>query len=167
MGVDGMFIRTLTGTIEDIEDVTMENSTGGFHCFQQFTLRIGAEIVYVIVNRDTYIINRELLRIGDEIMVYIDGNAPVPLIYPPQYTAVILAKNVPEYHVKVSYFNDELISEDHQLQLQIGSQTVIQYENGQPYSGSLQDHLLAVVYGPSTRSIPAQTTPYAITVICS
>lgn len=162
-----MFVLSFDGIVEEINDISMHNMQGNLNCSQRFTIRSNGEIVHIIVNRETYIVQRNVIEIGDEITVYYDGNAPVPLIYPPQYTAVLLAKKVPQYNVKVAYFDDNLVSDDHQLQIRVDDSVVIQYENGQPYRGPIQHHLLAVVYDRSTRSIPAQTTPISITVICS
>lgn len=153
-----MLLLSFTGTIVQIED---------FPCDQRLTIQNAGEITRMMTNNNSYIVNREQLMIGDEVTIYIDGNAPVPLIYPPQYHAVIIAKHVPSYTVKVAYFNDQLISEDHQLQLIKDDKTVIQYENGQLYKGPIENRFLAVVYDRSTRSIPAQTSPLSITVLCS
>lgn len=156
--MNDMLLHSFSGKVEQIED---------FSCEQRLTIQAENNITHLIVNKDTLIVNREQIMVGDEVTIYIDANAPAPLIYPPLYHAVIISKLVPHYTVKASHFDYQLISEDGQLQLHIGDQTIIQYENGQYYTGQLENRLLAVVYDRSTRSIPAQTTPLLVTVICS
>lgn len=69
-------------------------------------------------------------------------------------------------NVKVDYFNEQLESSDGTLKLNIGPFTQIVMENGQWFTASPANHDLIVIYGPTTRSIPAQTTPYKIIVMC-
>lgn len=91
---------------------------------------------------------------------------PVPMIYPPQYRALIIVKESNYHNVKVDFFNQQLLSSDGQLQLNLSPTTIISLKNGQPFTNSPANRNLIVVYGPTTRSIPAQTTPYEIIVWC-
>ena len=70
------------------------------------------------------------------------------------------------YNVKVAYFNNQLVSSDGQLQLNLSPTTQILLINGQRFSRYPANRDLVVYYGPTTRSIPAQTTPYRIIVLC-
>lgn len=123
-------------------------------------------IVNFLINPTTYFVNHEMMVVGDTVIGYYDLNAPVPLIYPPQLQAIVVAKLVPEYNVKVDYFDEHLISRDGFLRLIIGPDTQIILENNQPYTCNPANNDLIVLYGPTTRSIPARTTPYKIIVIC-
>jgi hypothetical protein len=67
--------------------------------------------------------------------------------------------------VKVDLFDNDYVSSDNSLKLNISDDTVIVSENGEAFTGELADRKLVVVYGPSTRSIPAQTTPEKIVVL--
>lgn len=69
-------------------------------------------------------------------------------------------------NVKVDYFNGQLVSSDGQLKLNISPYTQILLTNGQPFSGNPVNRDLIAIYGPITKSIPAQTTPYRIVVLC-
>ncbi|HWQ75786.1 MAG TPA: hypothetical protein VN441_10755, partial [Syntrophomonas sp.] len=60
----------------------------------------------------------------------------------------------------------QLESSDGQLRLNLSPYTVIVLTNGQLFSRYPGNRDLIVIYGPSTRSIPAQTTPYRIIVLC-
>jgi hypothetical protein len=97
---------------------------------------------------------------------FYDVNVPVILIYPPQYQALIIIKDNPYQNVKVDYFNSQLVSSDGQLQLNISSNTPILLQNDQPFTLNPGNRNLLVVFGPATFSIPAQTTPYKIIVLC-
>jgi hypothetical protein len=104
-----------------------------------------------------------MISLGDIVVGFYDVNTPVPLIYPPQYRAIVMSRIVPGQNVKVAYFNEQLISSDGTLKLNISPFIQILLVNDQVFTAN---HNLLVVYGPTTRSFPAQTTPYRITVIC-
>lgn len=125
------------------------------------------ELTYFIVDQNTYIVDYVTLKRGDRITAYYDTSLPVPLIYPPQYRAVVIAKYDNRYFIKVDTFNDELISSDGQLKLNISSRTQLLLPNNQSYLGEPTNKTLIVFYGSSTKSIPAITTPYRVVVLCS
>ena len=77
-----------------------------------------------------------------------------------------MVKESPYQNVKVDFFNSQLISSDGQLKLNLSPYTSITLKNGQVFSRSIENRNLIVIYGPTTRSIPAQTTPYRIIVWC-
>ena len=68
--------------------------------------------------------------------------------------------------VKVDYFNKDLVSGNGQLKLNIGPRTHVLLPNNQIFLGNLGNQDLVVIYGPSTKSIPAQTTPIEVIVLC-
>ncbi|KOA20109.1 hypothetical protein CLHOM_14790 [Clostridium homopropionicum DSM 5847] len=123
-------------------------------------------LVNFVVSPNTYFINHVTVRIGDRVTGFYDTTVPVPLIYPPQYGAVVMTRDTRYRNVKVDYFNEQLISSDGFLKLNISPYTRIILENDQLFTGNLANRNLIVVYGPTTRSIPAQTTPYKIIVMC-
>lgn len=124
-------------------------------------------IVNFVITPDTYFVNQTKITVGMPITAFYDGNAPAILIYPPQYQAIVVSPNNQRTNIKVSRFDRNLISEDGTLKLNIGRNTDIVMENGQSYRGTLQNKNLIVLYGASTRSIPAQTTPDKIIVLCN
>ncbi len=122
-------------------------------------------VANLITTPDTYFAYNVLITVGSVVTGYFPANAPVPLIYPPQYltTAIVLE---PLYqNIKVDYFDEDLVSMDGMLKLNIENETTIQNQDGTPYVGSLGDQLLVVYYGASTRSIPALTTPMMVIVL--
>ncbi|EWG12267.1 hypothetical protein [Cytobacillus firmus] len=150
-----------TGTIVQISDFNGEG------CLKLISADNGmGGTVNFIVSPSTYVLDQTMLSAGDIITGYYDGNAPVPLIYPPQYRALVVVKHTSQQNVKTDYFNSQLISSDGQLQLNVSPYTRMVLTNGQAFTGSPANRDLVVTYGPSTKSIPAQTTPYKIIVLC-
>jgi len=120
-------------------------------------------ITRFIVTDATYVMDE--LKAGSEIVSFYDANAPVIFIYPPQYNAVAIAAVKEERTVKVDRFDDNLVSSDGNLKLNISEDTKITLADGSAYTGELTGRNLVVTYSVSTESIPAQTTPSHITVL--
>lgn len=157
-------LKAFRGVIRSIDPLS-----SGSGCDLIFTIIgfTGAdEIFRLVVTPDTFVLDNTTLQPGDEITAWIDASRPVILIYPPQYEAVAIAKATHGENVKADLFNSELISSDGMLQLNLSPETKIIQTNGQIYPGTLANNSLLVIYGPSTRSIPAQTTPYEVIVLC-
>lgn len=155
------------GIITSISDFWTDNNnpTG---CYKLMTVQSrDRSIVNFVITPTTYFVDHIAVQIGDVVTGYYDADAPVPLIYPPQYQALVVARAMPNVFVKVDYFNSQLISSDGNLRLNISPFTEILLENGQTFTGSLANRNLIVTYGATTRSIPAITTPYEIIVICT
>lgn len=149
----------VTGTILSI--------TGGENCCNRMiSLRSESGIVNFIIDSDTRIIdNRQLWR-GMRVMAFYDSSLPVPMIFPPQYRAQIITALGRNEQVMLARFNRNLVSDDRTLQLNIAGNTVIQTINGQSVDCNLSNHDLLVFYSATTRSIPPQTTPRKIIVLC-
>lgn len=154
------------GRLTQIRDLQSEDpSTAG--CFKMMTL-VNSEgsIVNFVVTPDTYFVNHVTLKVGDQVIGFYDANAPAPAIYPPQYEALVMARITRGRNVKVDYFDSQLVSSDGWLKLNIGPSTRILLENDQAFTRNPANRNLVVTFGPTTRSIPAQTTPYEIIVLC-
>jgi hypothetical protein len=153
------------GVVTSISDFFTEENEG---CMKFMTVEDNAgAIVNFIVSPDTYVIDHAIIGIGDLVTGYYDLNAPVPLIYPPQYRALVMAKEIPGVNIKADFFNSQLVSSDGMLQITLTPLTPVLLTNGQPFTGNPANRNLIVIYGPSTRSIPAQTIPYKIIVWCT
>ena len=100
------------------------------------------------------------------VAAFYDAQVPVPLIYPPQYRAVILGRKQPNETITVDYFDETLTNNDNTLKLNVSPATDIVGSNGQPFRCSLADRLLIVYYTNATKSIPAQIVPRKIIVMC-
>ncbi len=155
------------GIVTQMNDFTVGQNGEGEGCYKLMTVEDGTGgIVNFVVSPSTYFVNQEIVSRGDFITGYYDGDVPVPMIYPPQYRALIVVKENNNQNVKVDFFNSQLVSSDGQLQLNLSPYTPILLKNGQPFSKNPANRNLIVIYGPTTRSIPAQTTPYEIIVWC-
>jgi hypothetical protein len=155
------------GTVTIISDFFTGQNGEGDGCNKLISVQneLGA-IVNFMVSPTTYFVDHVMVAVGDRVTGYYDGDAPALLIYPPQYQALVMAKDSPYQNVKVDYFNSQLVSSDGRLQLNISPYTRIVLTNGQSFSRTPANRDLIVIYGPATKSIPAQTTPYRIIVLC-
>ena len=155
---------SFSGTVAAIDEFMIGNGEG---CTQLMTVQNdNGDIVNFVVSPTTYFVDQAMVSIGDRVTGYYDGNAPAILIYPPQYPALIVVKESPYQNVKVGYFDNQLVSSDGQLKLNLSPQTSVILRNGQRFTQYPAGRNLIVIYGASTRSIPAQTTPSTIIVWC-
>ncbi len=154
------------GVVSAINDFwTGNDETSG--CYKFMTVQNSEEdIVNFVISPATYFVGHIMVSVGDTVTGFYDANAPVPLIYPPQYQAIVVASAVQGANVKVDYFDSQLVSSDGTLKINLSPRTQMMLENGQAFTGNPANRNLIVIYGISTRSIPAQTTPYEIIVMC-
>ena len=112
---------------------------------------------------NTFVLGAEVGE-GDTITGYFPANAPMILIYPPQHTMQLIVNgeftnvHIDRFHIDAQR-DGALVSSDGSLQLDKGENTEVILQDGQPFDGELDGRILVVVYGPSTRSIPAITMP--------
>lgn len=151
---------SFTGTVKEITDhsrvegtkyVLVENEEG--------------QIANLVVSKDTYILDGEEIEVGSVITGFYDANAPMLMIYPPQYNTEVVVVNNKDTNIKVDRFDENLVSADNGLKLKISDKTEIVLQDGTDFEGKLENRKLVVLYGPSTRSIPAQTTPDKVVVL--
>lgn len=162
-----MNFLSFSGIVRSINDfwITANDEEGG--CNKLITVENEhATIVNFVVEPATYFVDHVMVKVGDRISGYFDGNAAVPMIYPPQYRALVIAKDSRHHFVKVDYFNNQLVSSDGNLKIIMSPTTPVLLENGQAFTRSVANRNLIVIYGATTRSIPAQTTPYKVIVMC-
>lgn len=162
-----MNFQSFQGTVTMMNDFPISPNGDDQGCYKILTVdnELGERVNFV-VSPTTFFVDQEMVSIGDQVTGYYDGDAPVPLIYPPQYQALVVVKDNPYQNVKVDYFNNQLVSSDGQLKLNLSPYTPIVLRNGQAFSHNPENHNLIVIFGATTRSIPAQTTPYQIIVWC-
>ncbi len=159
--------KSFYGTVSMISDFMIDLTGKGEACYKLISVNDGYEtLINFVVSPTTYFVDQEIVSVGDRVTGYYDGDAPVPLIYPPQYQALIMVKDNQHQNVKVDFFDSQLISSDGQLQLNISPYTQILLTNGQIFTGNPANRDLIVLYGATTRSIPAQTSPYKVIVWC-
>lgn len=154
------YFGSFTGTVKKITDfegvkgskfVLVENEKG--------------DTANIIISKDTYVVNDTKLAEGSVITGYYEANAPMLMIYPPQYNAEVVVVADKDQNVKVDTFGKDLVSSDNSLKLNISDNTEIILQDGKAFDGELANRKLVVTYTVSTRSIPAQTTPSKIVVL--
>ena len=155
-----------TGTVTSIEDF-WSSARQPDGCNKLYAVRDqNRGQVNFVVHPSTYFVNGDIVRVGNNITGFYDPNVATPMIFPPQYRALVIARSSPNQNVTVDWFSNQLVSSDGTLRLNIGRDTRVMLTNGQPFTGRLGNRNLIVVYGPTTRSIPAQTTPQQVIVLC-
>lgn len=140
--------------------------TGEDCCSRIVALRTDNGIVNFVVTQETLIIDNRQLRPGMRIAAFYDSNLPVPLIFPPQYRAQLITTFGRNEHVMLNYFDSSLTATDNSLKLNPDRMTTIQTLNGQDFNCNIGNQALLVYYSETTRSIPPQTTPRRIIVLC-
>lgn len=155
------------GIITMIDEFLIDETGKGAGCYKLISVKNEyGTLVNFVVAPDTYFVDHEMMAVGDVVTGFYDANAPTPFIFPPQFRAIVMARDTQFRNVKVDYFNSQLISSDNTLKLNIAPYTQIVLENEQSFTMNPANRNLIVTYGATTRSIPAQTTPYKIVVMC-
>lgn len=157
---------SVTGMIVDTVSVRMGNRRAE-GCMMIVTLEdADGNTVNFLMSPHTYVVDFETLSVGMTCTFWYDTEAPMPLIYPPQYNAVAAAREKTERMVNVAHYNMSLVNDDQTLQLNMDGSVAVRTTNNQYFQGNPAGHDLVVVYENSTRSIPAQTTPKLVVVMC-
>lgn len=156
----------VTGTIVEMVPTRMGNRRAE-GCMLFTTVEdLDGNTVNFLVTPSTYVVDFETLSVGMQCTFWYSMEAPMPLIYPPQYNAVAAAVQKNGRMVNVGYYDNSLVNEDQTLQLNLDRSVEVRTTNNQYFQGSPTGHNLVVTYDNSTRSIPAQTTPLKIVVLC-
>lgn len=158
---------SVTGTIVDMVPARMGNRRAD-GCMNFVTVEdMDGNTVNFVVTPATFVVDFETLSVGMTVTFWYRTDAPAPLIYPPQFNAVVAAQQKNERFVDVSFYNASLINEAQTLQLNLDGSVDIRTTNNQFFQGSPANRNLVVIYATSTRSIPAQTTPQQVVVLCN
>lgn len=152
-----------------IVDVMAERTAEGQpdSCVLYFTVEDdNGNITGFMVTPDTFVLDFVPLTTGMRASFWYRTDAPAMLIYPPRYTAVAAAQERNDRNVNVSFYDSQLINQEITLQLRLDDSVRIRTTNNQYYMGNPGNQNLLVCYTTSTRSIPAQTTPQNVYVLC-
>lgn len=106
------------------------------------------------------------LKVGMAVEVFYHQNTPTALSLPPQLTpAVIVIQGEEAMPTFMGEFDEDLVSGDKFLALNIGEETAIVNETGEELTAKdIAGQTALVFYEMSTKSIPAQTTPSKVVV---
>lgn len=156
---------------ENFQRVTgiIQNITSGNDCCSQMVSVMtdtDMETVNFIVSPETQVIDNVRLRKGMRVASFYDTSLPAPAIFPPQYQAELITSLRRDQNVMLSYFDENLTSEDNSLTLNLTPFTNVVTANGQRYTCFPGNADLLVYYTTTTFSIPAQTTPQKVIVMC-
>lgn len=156
----------VTGTIVDMVPTRIGNRrANGCMIFVSLEDADGNPVNFV-VTPSTFVVGFETLSVGMNCTFWYATDAPAPMIYPPQYNAVAAAQTKNGQFVDVGFYNMSLVNDSQTLQLNMDGSVNVRTTNNQYFQGSPANHNLVVVYSSSTRSIPAQTTPREVYVLC-
>lgn len=153
-------LMPVTGIIQNISQIP------GDCCSQMVTVSTPNGITNFMLSPNTAVIGNAQLRPGMPVAAFYDASRPVPLIYPPQFQAEIITPIRNDETVALNFFRRNLTAADNSLRLNIARHTEILTLNGQRYSCPPGGNFLLVYYSVTTRSIPPQTTPRRIIVLC-
>ncbi len=157
---------SVTGTIVDMVPGMMGNRRAN-GCMIFVTLEdMDGNTVNFMMTPSTYVVDFETLSVGMMCTFWYMADAPMPLIYPPQYNAVVAAQEKNGRRIDVGYYSMSMVNDDQTLQLNMDGSVNVRTTNNQYFQGNPANHNLVVVYENSTRSIPAQTTPRQVVVLC-
>ena len=88
-------LNAITGTVQRIQPISEDC------CRQMITIQNAEGVHNFIISPETYVIDMIRIRPGMTVTAFYDANLPVPLIYPPQYQAVIIGRNIPNENICV------------------------------------------------------------------
>ncbi|MBO8434987.1 MAG: copper amine oxidase N-terminal domain-containing protein [Tyzzerella sp.] len=160
----GKITSITTKTVEDVEYATIvvENDNMGM----VFTTKVST-VVYD--SKDGSIKTVKDLTEGMEITAVLPANSIMTMSLPPMTPdALAFVINQEGTSVKVDKFDDELLSEDKTLMLNIAEDTSIVSVTGSRQILTAEDikgSNALVIYGATTRSLPAQTTPIKVVLL--
>ena len=114
----------IEGTVTSIADFPFGNSASV--CTLLLTVQtIYGETYSVVIDPRTYVLNQAPIRQGDRIIAFYDLLAPMPLIYPPQYQAVVVVKPNRNQYAMLDTFDQNLRNSDNTLVLNLSGYTNI------------------------------------------
>ena len=151
----------LTGTLSSLE----KNENGLLHG----VIEQQDNVFNIVVGEETVVVDntgkRVELKEGMDFTAYVDGNKPMILIYPPQYSPDLVIVQTEEIgFAEVARFDENFANES--LKLNISDETVIENLSGTAVEAkNIVGVNVAVFYKFTTFSIPAQTTPSKIIVL--
>ncbi|MCM1388202.1 MAG: hypothetical protein NC231_12810 [Bacillus sp. (in: Bacteria)] len=151
---------------EPIIGTIVNMARGNDCCSQMMTLRTNSGITNFMITPETHIIDNRPLRAGLRVAAFYDASLPMPLIFPPQYRAQIITVLGRNEQVMINEFDRNLLARDNSLQLNMAGNTRVETINGQNTSCNPGSQTLLVYYSATTRSIPPQTTPGRIIILC-
>ncbi|PKM62197.1 MAG: hypothetical protein CVU97_06320 [Firmicutes bacterium HGW-Firmicutes-21] len=157
----------IEGVITEIEPIRFGRDRPDNCCMLMMSVR-GARgsIVNFIVDTNTYFIDNFTARRGDRIIAFYDSSLATPAIYPPQYRAVAVARQVANRFIIIDSFNRNFMNSGGSIRVNIGQGTRIIMTNNQTFLCDIVGRDVIVVYSIATFIFPAIINPNQIIVLC-
>lgn len=150
---------------EDMVSILAENNLE--NSLDKLVAHIGGDVL--ILDEETMdFISKEDLKEGMEVSIYYTKDTIMLMSYPPQLSPdlLIVRSDDVDLNIKIDKFDEDLISDDNSLKLNISEDVeLINLEGEKIEQEDLVNKDLVVFYTISTRSIPAQTTPKKVIAI--
>ena len=133
----------------------------------------GGTAILVLDDETVFPFSRDF-AVGDEVTGWYCAYSPMMMIYPPQYTILVLSSRMGDdrnitadrFHISDISADKYYISQDGMFMFNTDENTEIILADGQDFSdGVLDGRRIVVIYGPSTRSIPEQATAEKLIVL--
>lgn len=125
--------------------------------------------VFVVDQKDGSYKSLEDLEKGMEITALLDNMSVMTMSIPPMTPGAIgFIMNEEGSNMDLSIYNKELTNKENTLKLNIDDKTIITDSRGARKvftQEDIKESECLVLYGASTRSIPAQTTPYFVMIV--
>lgn len=153
---------------DNLTQATVDGEGDGIE-FKNIKFNITDETV-LVSDKTKDLIEADKIKEGDNVEVFYDKDAPMTKSIPPMTNAkaiVLREAEEEQLGVKVTKFNDELISEDNSLQLKITDDTTIVDQNGKDMTKEdMIGKEVVAFYGPAvTMSLPGQSNAVKIIVL--
>ncbi len=134
---------------------------------QNGTLKIFNLATVIIGNKDGAIVEAGKIEAGDKVTALYTSNTPMTASEPGQMTPMMIILHNGDSSIKIDKFDKDLVSSDGSLKLVVDENTKMEaFKTKQVITAQdLQNRDLVVIYGATTRSIPAQTLPAGIVKI--
>ena len=163
------YYLSVTGTVEAVEDY--DGQDGWYRISIQDA--DDSPTTMIITDRTVFPFENEVEE-GDVVTGFYLTNAPIPMIWPPQYNIAVLVAGMPDdLNINADRFytwedNDDgyMLGKGESFAFLIDEDTEIILANGDDFSdGEIEGRRMVVIYGPSTRSIPELATAIKIIVL--
>lgn len=148
---------------ENLGSITLSDDTGEILVLNM----VKGCPVFDAANKDY--INLADIKEGDNITIILGGDIPMTASLPPIVNqASMIVKTDDLMSVKIDAFDEEFLSSDKQLKINLGDESYIRDVNGSRKIFTPEDIIgkqCAVIYSFTTRSLPPQTSPDAIIIL--
>ena len=122
---------SVTGMIVDVMAERVEEGRPA-NCIMYFTVEDDdGNITNFMVTPDTFVLDFVPLATGMRCTFWYRTDAPAVLIFPPRFTAAVVAQERNDRMVNVSFYNEQLVNQELTLQIRLDDSTQLRTTNNQ------------------------------------